>query len=259
MVLLPGPSKVPRNAFFGSRCDPLKQSQGAGFAIAFVLYKLFCLHQTEGLQYLCRPCNALLWLSILRQSLHSTFILYGSPVMRHAGRLLQSRFETLGCCRQRRLRGCFLPSCCSGKWIQSPVAFGDFPPLKKGGLRESGFADTPQELLRNSPQGGLIISLLALFVSALLFYLFCFLSILQLLQFQRIPERLFQFCCQRGRDGKGKGNPLPFSVFLVPFVTSQKELPAFPYGKSSFFPFLWKRNRFFLLWEQGSVWYFSAA
>ena len=36
------------------------------------------------------------------------------------------------------------------------VAFSDFPPLKKGGLRESGFADTPQELLRNSPQGELI-------------------------------------------------------------------------------------------------------
>ena len=133
-------------------------------------------------------------LSILRQSLHSTFILYGSPVMRHAWRLLQSRFETLGCCRQRRLRGCFLPSCCSGKWIQSPVAFGDFPPLKKGGLRESGFADTPQELLRNSPQGELIN-----FCTLYLSLLYCF--------FFFVSHLSCSFC-----------NPSAYRIVFYPFL-----------------------------------------
>ena len=36
---------------------------------------------------------------------HSTFVLFGSPVK--------------GSCRHSRLRGCFLPFCCSGIWIVS--------------------------------------------------------------------------------------------------------------------------------------------
>ena len=43
---------------------------------------------------------------------------------------------------------------------------------------------------------------------------FCFLSVLQFLQFQRIPKGLLILCCQRGRDGKGKGDsPSLFCVF----------------------------------------------
>ena len=44
---------------------------------------------------------------------------------------------------------------------------------------------------------------------------------------------------------KGRGIPLPFSVFLVPFVTSQKERPfLFPLEKEHS-SFLLERNKFF--------------
>ena len=70
----------------------------------------------------------------------------------------------------------------------------------------------------------LCFSVLSLFVSYLSCS-FCNSSVYQKVCFIR--------SCQRGRDGKGKGISLPFSVFLVPFVTVQKERP-------SLFP--WKRN-----------------
>ena len=56
---------------------------------------------------------------------HSTFVLFGSPVK--------------GSCRHSRLRGCFLPFCCSGIWI----VFLAIPP--------SPLATSPQELRTNSP------------------------------------------------------------------------------------------------------------
>ena len=62
---------------------------------------------------------------------------------------------------------------------------------------------------------------------------FCFLSVLQLLQTLRIPKSLPCPPFVKG-DGfeKGRGSLLPFSVFLVPFVTSQKEHPfLFPLEK----------------------------
>ena len=41
MILLPGAAKVPKSALYGSHSDPWGQSRIPGFAMAFILYKLF--------------------------------------------------------------------------------------------------------------------------------------------------------------------------------------------------------------------------
>ena len=89
--------------------------------------------------------------------------LFGSPVK--------------GSCRHSRLRGCFLPFCCSGIWIvfltipPSPLATS---PLYTRGLRECGYANFAPGVAYQLPIRELIKSLHTLFGSALLFYLFLF-------------------------------------------------------------------------------------
>ncbi len=72
------------------------------------------IHLTQSLYRLCKPpspsvatsMGACIYSAPLRKEScrHSTYKQYGSPVMRHARKLLQSRFETLGCCGQSTLK-----------------------------------------------------------------------------------------------------------------------------------------------------------
>ena len=85
---------------------------------------------------------------------------------------------------------------------------------------------TPQELLRNSPQGELI-NFCTLYLSLLYCSIFfCFPSILQLLQSQRIPNSLL---------------PLPFLCFWL----------LLSHHKSSFFLFHTEKEHSFLSLESG--------
>ncbi len=97
-----------------------------------------------------------------------------------------------------------------------------------------------------TPPWKLIISLHILFVSAFLFYFFLFYIHLAV---SASPVHTKKFALPALVKGvgfeKGRGIPLPFSVFLVPFVTSQKERPfLFPLEKEHS-SFLLERNKFF--------------
>ena len=87
-----------------------------------------------------------------------------------------------------------------------------------------------------------VLDRLSLFV----FHLFC-----SCCKFSAYRKVCFAWICKGEGIEKGRGIPLPFSVFLVPFVTSQKERPfLFPLEKEQVLPFILnKETGLFLLSE----------
>ena len=117
------------------------------------------------------------------------------------------------------------------EWIPDnpPVAFSDFAP---------GVA-------YQLPIRELIKSLHTLFGSAFLFYILLFPICLAVSAIPAYTKKFALSVVVKGEGmEKGRGIPLPFSVFLVPFVTLQKERVFFSLRKRTLFPSSWKRSRF---------------